>query len=124
MKKDPCNPSPCGPNSVCELFDGELFCHCLDNYIGFAPNCRPECVVDSDCAKNLACFNQRCSDPCSGSCGLFAECSVIDHRPICFCSSGFTGNPFVKCFITSKIVFKSSQTNHALILNKNNLYTF
>jgi hypothetical protein len=66
--------------------------------VGSPPNCRPECVVNSECARNRACINQNCSDPCRNSCGLNANCKVINHSPICFCNDGFTGDPFTQCF--------------------------
>ena len=36
-------------------------------------------------------------DPCPGSCGIEADCKVINHNPICTCPPGLTGDPFVKC---------------------------
>lgn len=32
-------------------------------------------------------------------CGLNAQCQIVNHNPICSCLSGFTGDPFVRCFI-------------------------
>lgn len=32
-------------------------------------------------------------------CGLNAHCQIVNHNPICSCLSGFTGDPFVRCFI-------------------------
>lgn len=72
-------------------------CSCLPNYIGRSPNCRPECTINSECPANLACINEKCGDPCPGSCGLYAQCSVTNHRPICTCPVGYTGDPFANC---------------------------
>jgi hypothetical protein len=69
----------------------------LPNIIGRPPNCRPECTFDRDCPSNLACLQQRCKDPCPGSCGQNAICSVINHKAICTCIAGYTGDPFVAC---------------------------
>lgn len=59
--------------------------------------CRPECVISSDCLQHQACLNQKCGDPCPGTCGVNARCQVINHNPICSCKPSFTGDPFVAC---------------------------
>lgn len=94
---DPCTPSPCGPNSVCQVRDEKVTCGCLANMIGTAPNCRPECVVNSDCPSNRACVGQKCVDPCPGSCGFNADCRVANHQPVCTCQPKFTGDPYASC---------------------------
>ena len=78
--------------------NGQGVCSCLPNYIGSPPGCRPECVVSSECPQNRACVNQKCVDPCPGTCGVNARCEVINHSPICSCQAGFTGDPFTRCF--------------------------
>lgn len=95
--ENPCLPSPCGPNSVCRIVDNHAACSCLPNYVGRAPNCRPECTINSECPGNLACLNERCKDPCPGSCGIFTNCIVLNHAPICQCDAGYTGDPFAGC---------------------------
>lgn len=102
---NPCVPSPCGPNSICSVYDSRPVCSCIANYIGRPPNCRPECIVDSDCASNTACVCDKCKDPCVGTCGPNAQCYVVGHRPRCQCSQGFTGDPFAGC---NKIVNSKS----------------
>lgn len=74
----------------------------MPNYIGNPPTCRPECTLSSDCDQTKACINQKCEDPCPGSCGLKAECSVVNHNPICTCRQGYTGDPFTACSIIGK----------------------
>ena len=96
--KNPCNPSPCGPNSQCRDFNGSPSCSCLPTYIGAPPNCRPECLVNSECPSNKACITEKCRDPCPGSCGIMAQCSVINHTPICTCPDQYTGDPFTNCY--------------------------
>ena len=93
----PCVPTPCGPNSVCQEVAGQAQCGCQANMIGSAPNCRPECSLNSDCPSNRACVNNRCVDPCPGSCALNAICQVVNHSPVCSCLSGFSGNGFTEC---------------------------
>ncbi|KRT79970.1 hypothetical protein AMK59_6537, partial [Oryctes borbonicus] len=70
---NPCQPSPCGPNSQCRELNNQAVCSCLPSYIGSPPSCRPECVVSSECAPNKACIQQKCTDPCPGTCGLSAN---------------------------------------------------
>uniref|UniRef100_A0A182VD83 EGF-like domain-containing protein n=1 Tax=Anopheles merus TaxID=30066 RepID=A0A182VD83_ANOME len=65
--------------------------------LGTPPNCRPECETDQDCPSNRACFNQKCRDPCVGSCGYNAQCSTRNHRPECYCVDGFEGDPYSGC---------------------------
>lgn len=94
---NPCVPTPCGPNSQCRNQNQLAVCSCLPSYVGRAPNCRPECTVNSDCPSNLACINQKCANPCIGSCGLNAECTVTSHVPLCTCNHGYIGDPFTSC---------------------------
>lgn len=95
--QDPCVPSPCGPHSICRVINHTPACSCLASYIGQPPNCRPECVIHADCPSNLACHNERCVDPCPGSCGHEAYCHVVNHNPVCTCPPGYTGNALVAC---------------------------
>lgn len=96
--KNPCSPSPCGPNSQCRAPNNAAVCSCLPGFIGTPPSCRPECVLSSECLQTQACVNNKCTDPCLGSCGLNAKCLVINHSPICSCPPGQTGDPFRSCF--------------------------
>lgn len=104
-----CVPSPCGLNSQCKLVGETAVCSCLPNYLGRAPNCRPECMTNSECPRNLACINERCVDPCVGSCASEAICSCYNHQATCRCPEGYTGDPFVACsLIPSKLNFFAS----------------
>ncbi len=94
---NPCVPSPCGPNSQCRVVGTQAACSCLPNYIGRSPNCRPECTINAECPSNLACINEKCRDPCPGSCGVQTTCVVVNHSPVCQCQVGFTGDPFAGC---------------------------
>lgn len=99
--KNPCQPSPCGPNSQCREINGQAVCSCVAGFIGSPPTCRPECVTSAECALNRACVNQKCIDPCPGTCGLNALCQVVNHNPICSCPPGQTGDPFTRCLLIS-----------------------
>lgn len=93
-----CYPSPCGPNSQCREINEQAVCSCLPTYNGEPPYCKAECLSHSDCLAEKACLNQKCIDPCPGPCGQKADCRVFHHNPICSCRSGFTGDPFTRCY--------------------------
>lgn len=99
---NPCNPSPCGPNSICREINQQAVCSCVSGYLGSPPSCRPECIQDLECPHNRACSNKKCIDPCTGACGIRAECRVINHKPICTCLHGYTGSPHVLCHLSKK----------------------
>lgn len=99
---NPCIPSPCGPNSYCHVTENRAVCRCQADYFGSPPRCRQECMINSDCSRDRACRRNKCSNPCLGACGVNAVCQVINHSPICTCSSGYTGDPFESCRITRK----------------------
>ena len=90
--KDPCNPSPCGPNTSCTKSpNGNAICRCIANFIpkpDTITGCGPECVRDPDCDRGFVCENQRCvekPDPCNPSpCGPRTTCMVNNlGNPIC-----------------------------------------
>lgn len=105
----PCTPNPCDPNAPCDTYGNQFAvcdpCNGPDSSNN--PACRPECVLSSDCAFNKACLRNRCVDPCPGSCGVNAECTVYQHDPICRCVHGFIGNPYEHCkpTITGECIF-------------------
>lgn len=101
--RNPCFPSPCGPNSQCKELNGQAVCSCLANFIGIPPSCRPECIMSSECLLTQACLNEKCQDPCPGSCGLNAVCQVVNHNPICSCLLPYIGDPFTRCIEKRKI---------------------
>jgi len=85
-------------------------CTCAPEFLGSPPLCRPECTLSSDCRPNEACVNQRCKDPCPGTCGIQARCVVVNHNPVCSCPERYTGDPFVRCDVMSKYDVKSIQS--------------
>lgn len=96
-RQNPCVPSPCGPNSQCRSQNERAMCVCLAGMFGAPPNCRPECDIHQDCPSNRACVQQRCEDPCVGSCGFNALCNVHNHQPICTCFDSYEGDPYSGC---------------------------
>lgn len=117
---NPCVPTPCGPNSQCRTHQRLPVCSCLPSYVGRAPNCRPECTVNSDCPSRLACINEKCKDPCAGSCGYNTDCNVVSHSPMCTCKIGFIGNPFSECH--EKPQCKNSLRNNPSKPQSNSIY--
>lgn len=111
-----CYPNPCGMNSQCRVINEHVACSCIPGYIGSAPNCRPECVVSSECSQNRACIHKKCVDPCISVCGQNARCHVVNHNPICSCSSGFTGDPFVRCISQRKCMCNVHKKSISLYL--------
>lgn len=92
----------CGSNTQCT--NGA--CACSPNYHGDPYiGCRPECVMNSDCPRNQACINLKCTNPCTNVCGENAQCTVPNHLPICTCFEGMAGNAFVACYPTRKHIF-------------------
>jgi len=100
------------------MISGSPACSCLQNYIGTPPDCRPECVLNSECASQEACINQKCKDPCPGSCGFDANCHVLNHVPICTCNDGYTGDPFVRCNIVPPCKLIKKQNNNIFTILK------
>lgn len=111
-KRNPCSPSPCGPNSQCREINDQAVCSCLPTYIGSPPGCRPECVSSSECPSQLACINQKCENPCPSPCGLQTNCVVVNHSPICSCLPGYSGDPFTRCTPIPRKQLSSLATLH------------
>lgn len=124
----PCVPSPCGANAICREQNGAGSCSCLSEYFGNPyENCRPECIVNPDCPSNKACIQNKCMDPCPGTCGINAECQVVGHVPLCSCWPSYTGDPFRICTPIpqpGKICIMLISFNYHFILyfSSNNIY--
>lgn len=61
-------------------------------------------MQSSECPLIQACNNQKCIDPCPGTCGIGAICHVVNHNPVCSCPDRFTGDPFVRCLAISMLL--------------------
>lgn len=94
----PCSPSPCGINAYCREIFNTASCECIPNYRGNPyQGCQPECLVNTDCPKSQACIKTKCQDPCPGTCGVGAICTVSNHIPTCSCPSPTVGDAFKIC---------------------------
>lgn len=99
--RDPCN---CGPNAECRVKDHKPVCSCQQGYDG-----NPEiqcvkigCTSDSECSKTHSCINRQCVPACSADrsqCGERAECYGINHRAVCECLPGYSGDPRIACVL-------------------------
>lgn len=100
--RDPCSPSPCGPNTICQKIGDSAVCKCLPGLQGVPSSvtgCHPECVISSDCPGDKACISNKCINPCTQNvCGIKATCQAINHSPLCSCTSPLIGNPFEECY--------------------------
>jgi len=99
---NPCANSPCGPNTRCETTRaGIARCRCVTGYVpdGHTINgCKPQCISDFECPDEFQCVAQKCERACRpGSCGHSAECKARNHKPVCECPDGYTGNAAVGC---------------------------
>lgn len=110
---NPCVPSPCGPNSICNPTPNgnSYICTCQPTFEGTPPQCRRECTTSEDCPSNKACMNYKCNDPCPGSCGSNTQCVVRLHSPMCSCQDGYTGDPFTSCYLIPQAVEKLDPCN-------------
>jgi len=98
-QRDPCDPNPCGLNTVCTSDGERAQCRCADNYIGSPlTQCRRECEIDNECAHDQVCSNYKCENPCENLCGDNAKCTVRNHRATCSCPEDFLGDPFTRCY--------------------------
>lgn len=105
ITKDPCTPSPCGPQDICTSYNSDVaLCNpCFGSDALYNPHCRPECLSNSECPFDKACLSNRCIDPCQGACGPRARCQVIRHKAMCLCPEGLHGNPYEQCVVPSII---------------------
>ena len=96
--QDPCRFERCGQNAQCSVRNHRAKCDCLPGYRGNPYEiCRQyECLTDPECPTTKACRNEKCVDPCD--CAINAHCTPRNHRGICACDSGYTGDPYgIEC---------------------------
>lgn len=94
-----CIGNPCGVNANCHEALGRPVCSCPIGYSGNPLSyCRrSECLDHTECAGHQSCRNGNCVDPCAGTCGVNAECTVRNHVPVCSCPPRYRGDPFSYC---------------------------
>lgn len=105
---DSCNPSPCGPNAVSKQSKEEGFCVRLQGYFDDPyRNCLPECIFSTHWPRDKAYVNNQCRNLCRVTCGISADCQVVNHSLCCSCLPSYSENPFISCHVVqpSKICF-------------------
>lgn len=121
---NPCaDGNPCAPTAECTVQNGRAACKCPAGLIGDPfrncfkeqPSTKPECQSDSDCASTVACINAKCRNPCAerNPCALNADCRVTQHRPLCYCPTGWGGDPQTQCY---KRKFQKKKKKKTLLL--------
>lgn len=108
VDSNPCQPSPCGSNTVCQVMQNRAVCSCLPDFLGDPQSgCHPECTINTDCPLDKACLNMKCVNPCSlgAICGSNAKCSVSYHTATCSCNQDYFGNPYFRCIPRRKYKF-------------------
>lgn len=96
--RTPCEPNPCGSNAICRELNGIGSCQCQPEFFGDPyESCRPECLLNSECDANKVCIQNKCINPCPGTCSANAVCQVTNHIPSCTCLPGFRGDPYRLC---------------------------
>ena len=100
--QDPCLFETCGANAYCKAKAHRAICLCLENHKGdpYRQCTRYECLSDPDCPTTLACRQEKCVDPCQ--CAQNADCSPRNHKGICTCKTGYTGDPYGVACVKSK----------------------
>jgi hypothetical protein len=106
-----CGAQTCGAHADCADFeDGTFECYCPAGLYGDPlVKCETKemklgrpCAYDYDCGVQLRCeigdVKRECVDPCQGKiCPSDLVCRAENHKPVCVCPSGFTGNQYVGC---------------------------
>lgn len=103
---EPCAKA-CGLKAECTVRDKRAICTCPTDLTGnpfiecvSIPGriiSGKKCVTNSDCDRSLTCINDTCLAVCPSNCGINANCTLINHDPICHCPPGTTGDPFKIC---------------------------
>lgn len=94
---NPCDSSPCGPNTQCSILPNGIFkCTCLPGFIE-SPNTIRGCIQQvNPCEPNFCGHNALC-DP--------------RRVPSCYCPESTTGNPYKSCTGTSLYFLISENFN-------------
>eukprot|EP00095_Tigriopus_kingsejongensis_P001426 maker-scaffold723_size106546-snap-gene-0.18 protein:Tk01426 transcript:maker-scaffold723_size106546-snap-gene-0.18-mRNA-1 annotation:"hypothetical protein SINV_03269" len=91
-KPDPCNPNPCGMLATCSPNGQSYHCECPRGTFGdgFVSCQQGECLKDPDCAKDKACMDFFCINPClmNSTCRAQDFCKVINHISVCGSNQG------------------------------------
>lgn len=95
---NPCQVDSCGHNAECTPVNHHIDCQCPKGFVGnpyIECSKTQGCRSDSECNSYEACINGKCDSPCR--CGASALCDVINHKAICKCPLGYTGDALRGC---------------------------
>lgn len=91
----------CGRNAECLARNHEASCNCKPGFYEDAKGlCRKiECNSDDECTKDKFCQNHMCKIAClvGKPCGDNSVCTSMNHKSMCECQPGFTGDSKVGC---------------------------
>lgn len=91
----------CGRNAECSARNHDGECSCKQGFTddGQGGCRRIECQRDNECGSEKFCDKNVCKLVCQGgrSCGEKAICTVENHRAVCYCQPGYSGNPYEQC---------------------------
>lgn len=96
-------------NCVCPIQHGYIL---TENGECITESRSPGCITDGDCALNRYCNleTKTCDDPCKTKvCGIDALCNATNHRAVCQCITGYTGNPEILCSKFLSLLNSNSQ---------------
>lgn len=126
--QNPCTlPNVCSRGQKCRVLDSlplrTVICECpVDTYIDHNGGCLPiiqsstQCTDDTNCPDNQKCVRGSCIDACKiDMCGLNAQCLPSNHRGICSCAAGYSGNAHIECTSGKKYLFLYHSHHNCLI---------
>lgn len=91
----------CGRNAECSARDHSAVCDCKPGFFqDKTGTCRKiECQTDDECSSDKTCEGNTCKIAClmGEPCGANALCSAENHKQVCYCQPGFTGDPKEGC---------------------------
>jgi hypothetical protein len=100
--QDPCVlGSPCGRDAICEVVAHVPSCRCPPGTQGDPRRAciSAVCHYNEDCDNTQICnrLNRLCQPACTeDSCAPGASCVARDHRPICSCAPGLSGDAYLR----------------------------
>lgn len=107
--QDPCAlGSPCGRDAICQVVAHASTCRCPPGTQGDPHRAciSAVCHYNEDCDESQLCnrLNRVCQPACSeNACAPGAICTAKDHRPICTCPPGRSGDPYLRGCTTTQI---------------------
>lgn len=96
-----CTVLSCGRNADCSEADHRAVCSCKPDYFGDPIiGCQKvECTTDAQCSNDKFCHENMCKIAClvKNTCGPNSLCSAENHKAVCQCQPGYTGNTQIGC---------------------------